>query len=79
MDKCIICQRVYDTVPPFCIKLDDDPNCDYCDRRWCTDCSDANDLYVIVKQPEEVKENKIKCFLCVFGERTEKYRILYRD
>ena len=39
MDKCIICQRVFDIVKPFLVELDDIPNCDFCERRWCIDCA----------------------------------------
>jgi hypothetical protein len=71
MDKCLICQRVYDLL----VKPEDDPNCDFCDRRWCTDCADAGNLYALVV---EDNENKIKCFLCVLGERNREYCIRYR-
>ncbi len=77
MDKCIICERVFDAEPPFYIQLDDDPNCEFCSRRWCTDCADANDLYTIILNKETL-ENMLKCFLCVMGERKGRCRIRYR-
>lgn len=77
MDKCIICERMFDTVPPFHVQLDDDPNCDFCSRVWCTDCADANNLYTLIAD-KDTGENKPKCFLCVLGERKGKCRIRYR-
>jgi hypothetical protein len=69
MDKCIICQRVLDVVKPFLVELDDDPNYDFCERRWCADCADENTsfLHMVIRGDDDV--GKIKCFLCVLGER----------
>lgn len=77
MDKCIICQRVFDIVKPFLVELDDNPNCDFCERRWCIDCADdttgTSFLYAW-----ETDVGKVKCFLCAMSERKGNVRISYR-